>query len=133
MREKDESGHDYLLSVYDVEKGKTLAQETIGRKENEITRGRPILKRVKIAQKVVTADALHTHRGISSYILDQKADYIFPVKENQPKLYQDIQFLFSPDEPGPGFGKCKRISSVQRKSTKDMGGSKFVRSRPVKC
>ena len=121
MKEKGESNHEYLLSIYDVEKGKTLAQETVGRKENEITRGKPTLNKVKIAQKVVTADALHTHRGLSSYILEQNADYIFPVKENQPKLHQDIQFLFASDEPSPGFGKAATDFISTKKVNKGHG------------
>lgn len=107
MKEKGPEGHEYLLSIYDVEKGKTLAQETVGRKENEITRVKPALNKVKIAQKVITADALHTHRRFSSQILEQKADYLLPVKENQPKLYRDLVFLFTPDHPSPGFGKIQ--------------------------
>ena len=133
MKEKDESNHEYLLSVYDVEKGKTLAQETVGRKENEITRGKPVLNKVKIAQKVVTADALHTHRRLSSYIFEQKADYIFPVKENQPKLYQDINSSFLQMSQALVLARYRQTSSAQRKSTKDMDVSKFVPLLPVKC
>jgi predicted transposase YbfD/YdcC len=105
MKDKEESCHEYLLSVYDVEKGKTLAQVTVGRKENEITQVKPTLNKVEITEKVITADALHTHRRLSSHILERKGDYLFPVKENQPKLYRDIQFLFAPDYSSPGFGK----------------------------
>lgn len=105
MKEKGADGHEYLLSVYDVQKGKTLSQVTVGRKENEITQIKPALNQVNISNKVITADALHTQRRLSEQILEQKADYIFPVKENQPKLHRDIQLLFAPDEPGPGIGK----------------------------
>lgn len=121
MKDKEESNHEYLLSVYDVEQGKTLAQVTVGRKENEITKVKPALNKVKIAEKVITADALHTHRGLSSYILDQKADYLFPVKENQPKLYRDIQFLFAPDYPSPGFGKIPTDFICTKKVNKGHG------------
>lgn len=121
MKEKDESNHEYLLSVYDVEKGKTLAQETVGGKENEVPHAKPVLEKAKIAKKVVTVDALHTHRGLSSYILEQEADYLFPVKENQPKLYRDIQFLFFPDEPSPGFGKVQTDFLSAKKVNKGHG------------
>ena len=89
--------------------------------KNEITWGKPVLNKVKIAQKVITADALHTHRALSSYILKRKADYLFPVKENQSKLYQDIQFLFSPDEPSPGFGKVQTDFISAKKVNKGHG------------
>jgi hypothetical protein len=38
MRKKEEEGNEYLLSVYDVEQAKVMAQVEVGRKENEITR-----------------------------------------------------------------------------------------------
>jgi predicted transposase YbfD/YdcC len=122
MKEKEESDHEYLLSVYDVEKGKTLAQVTVGCKENEMTQAKPVLNKVEIAEKVITADALHTHRGLSSYILEQKGHYLFPVKENQPNLYRDIQFLFTPeDDPKPGFGKVSTDFISAKKVNKGHG------------
>jgi len=101
----DETGTEYLLSVYDVEESKVMSQVEVGRKENEITKAAKILERVKIAQKVITGDAMHTQRGISARIIEAEADYVWPVKENQPRLYQNIRSLFAPEYPKPGFGK----------------------------
>lgn len=105
VRRKDEDGNEYLLSVYDVMQGKVLSQVEVGRKENEITKAPQALKRVEIARKVVTGDALHTQRGISRQIIDAQGNYVWPVKENQRQLYQNIQSLFAPEYPKPGFGK----------------------------
>jgi predicted transposase YbfD/YdcC len=107
MRKKDEQGNEYLLSIYDVEQAKVMSQVEVGRKENEITKAPKALKPVEIAQKVVTGDAMHTQRGFSLQILDGQGDYVFPVKENQPQLYKNIQSLFAPDYPKPGFGKIQ--------------------------
>ena len=112
MRKKDEDGSEYLLSVYDperaqgvVEQQKALAQVAVGRKENEITKAPEALKMVEISQKVVTGDAMHTQKALSAQIISQGGDYIFPVKENQLRLYQNIQQLFAPEYPKPGFAK----------------------------
>jgi predicted transposase YbfD/YdcC len=105
MRKKEETSGEYLLSVYDVEQGKVMSQVEVGRKENEITKAPQALKQVEIAQKVVTGDAMHTQRGISTQIIDANGDYVWPVKENQLRLYQNIQSLFAPEYPKPGFGK----------------------------
>ena len=51
MRKKDEEGHEYGLSVYDV------AQVEVGRKENEIVKAPTALKLTEISQKVITGDA----------------------------------------------------------------------------
>ena len=104
-RKSDETGVEYLLSVYDVTQAKVLSQVEVGRKENEITKAPQALKRVEIAEKVITGDALHTQRGISRQIVEAGGDYVWPVKENQRRLYQNIQSLFAPEYPKPGFGK----------------------------
>jgi hypothetical protein len=51
MHQRDESGCEYLLSVYDVEQGKTMAQVEVGRKENEITKAPEALKLVESHKK----------------------------------------------------------------------------------
>lgn len=70
MRQKDEEGPEYGLSVYDVEQAKVLAQVEVGRKENEISQAPQALKSVEISQKVVTGDALHTQRGLAAQIAE---------------------------------------------------------------
>jgi predicted transposase YbfD/YdcC len=107
MRKKDEEGQEYGLSIYDVQQAKVLCQVEVGRKENEIVQAPRTIKRVEISQKVVTADAMHTQRGLATQILEAQGEYVFPVKENQPQLYKNIQSLFAPDYPKPGFGKIQ--------------------------
>lgn len=121
MRKKDEAGGEYLLSVYDVAQGKVMSQVEVGRKENEITKASKALKLVEIAEKVVTGDAIHTQRGLSSQILEAQGDYVFPVKENQPQLYKNIQSLFAPEFPKPGFGKIATDFQIARTFNKGHG------------
>ena len=129
MRKKDEEGSEYLLSLYDVEQGKVLSQVAVGRKENEITKAPEALKNVEISQKIITADALHTQRAISAQIIDQGGDYVFPVKENQLRLYQNIQQLFAPEYPDwkeqslrkPSFGKIQMDFLTAQKVSKGHG------------
>lgn len=121
MRKKDEEGNEYLLSIYDVEQAKVMAQVEVGRKENEITKAPKALKQVEIAQKVVTGDAMHTQRGLAAQILEAQGDYVLPVKENQPHLYQNIQSLFAPEYPKPGFGKIQTDFLTAQKVNKGHG------------
>lgn len=121
MRKKDESGVEYLLSVYDVEQGKTLSQVEVGSKENEIKKAPQALELVEISQKVVTGDALLTQKRISRQILDDQGDFVFPVKENQAKLYKNIQELFAPEYPKPGFGKIQTDFLTAQKVNKGHG------------
>jgi len=121
MRKKDEEGNEYLLSVYDVEQAKVMAQVAVGRKENEISKAPKALKMVEISQKVITGDAMHTHRGLAAQIIEAQGDYVLPVKENQPHLYKNIQSLFAPEYPKPGFGKIQTDFLMAQKVNKGHG------------
>jgi len=121
VRKKDEEGGDYLLSVYDVEQAKVMSQVEVGRKENEITKAPEALKSVEITGKVVTADAMHTQKRLSAQILEQQGDYVWPVKENQLQLYKNIQQLFAPEYPKPGFGKIQTDFLSAQKVNKGHG------------
>jgi predicted transposase YbfD/YdcC len=98
---------DHKLSLYGVESQHVLAQAAVERKENEITAAPRVLEQVNLSEKVVTGDALLAQRKISGQIIAQDGDYIWPIKDNHPRLLADIQQLFTaPDEvPKPGFGK----------------------------
>ncbi len=121
MRKKDETISEYALSVCDVKQGKVLSQVQVGRKENEISKAPEALKLVKIAGKVVTGDAMHTQKKLSTQILEGQGDYVFPVKENQEKLYKNIQSLFAPEYPKPGFGKIQTDFQTAQKVNKGHG------------
>jgi predicted transposase YbfD/YdcC len=96
---------DHVLSVYDVAHQQVIAQVTVDSKENEIVAAPQVLEMVSVAGKVVTGDAMHTQRALSAQIVAQGGHYLWPVKDNQPQLYQAIECLFAPQEPKPGFGK----------------------------
>jgi len=101
----DQERSDHVLSVYDGQSQRVVAQAAVDSKENEIVAAPKALERVPLAGKIVTGDAMHTQRAISAHIVECGGEYVWPVKENQERLYQDIQRLFAPDQPKPGFGK----------------------------
>ena len=121
MSKREDGTPEYALSVYDVTAGKTLAQIEVGNKENEITKAPEVIVLAKIAGKVVTGDALHTQKRLAQTILDEAGDYVFPVKENQPALYKNIQSLFAPEYPKPGFGKIPTDFLTAQKVNKGHG------------
>jgi predicted transposase YbfD/YdcC len=98
---------DHVLSVYEVQGQCVLAQQSVDSKENEIIAAPRALEQVCLAGKIVTGDAMHTQKVASQQIVTSGGDYLWPVKENQPRLYADIQRLFAPDKPKPGFGKIE--------------------------
>ena len=74
-----------------------LGQVTVNEKSNEITAIPELLKMLTIKNSTVTIDAMGTHDSIAKAVRDKKADYILPVKENQPSLLEDIQ-LYAENE-----------------------------------
>jgi predicted transposase YbfD/YdcC len=99
---------DQVLSLYNVQDQLVIAQAAVDTKENEIVAAPRVLEQVAIAGKVITGDAIHTQRAISARIVERGGDYVWPVKTNQPRLYEDIERLFAPDNPKPGFGKIAK-------------------------
>jgi predicted transposase YbfD/YdcC len=98
---------DHVLSIYEVEDQSVLAQEAVDSKENEIVAAPRALEQVSLVGKIVTGDAMHTQKATSQQIVTGGGEYLWPVKENQPRLYDDIQRLFAPDKPKPGFGQIE--------------------------
>jgi predicted transposase YbfD/YdcC len=96
---------DHVLSVYAVQEQLVVGQEWVDVKENEIVAAPKALGQVNLKGKIVTGDAMHAQRAISAEIVEQGGDYLWVVKENQERLHQDIERLFAPDQPKPGFGK----------------------------
>ena len=121
MAKREDGTSEYALSVYDVQAGKTMSQVQVGSKENEISKAPEAIKMANIAGKVVTGDALHTQKRLAQAILDEQGDYVFPVNENQPNLYKNIQALFAPEYPKPGFGKIQTDFRQAQKVNKGHG------------
>jgi predicted transposase YbfD/YdcC len=121
VRKKDEAASEYVLSIYDVQQGKVMSQVEVGRKENEINKAPEALKLVNIYGKVLTRDAMHTQKRLSTQVLEGQGDFVFPVKENQEKLYKNIQALFAPEYPKPGFGKIQTDFQYAQKVNKGHG------------
>lgn len=96
---------DHVLSVYDVQGQRVVAQAAVDKKENEIVAAARALAHVTIAEKIISGDAMHAQRTLSAQIVERGGDYLWVVKENQERLYQDIERLFAADKPKPGFGK----------------------------
>ena len=93
------SGHHprlpvHLLAAMDHTSRAVLAQTGVDGKTNEITRFRPLLDRLDLADTVVTADALHTQREHAEWLVTHKhAAYLLIVKANQPALQRQLKLL----------------------------------------
>ena len=91
----------HLLAAYAPDVEAVVAQLRVDAKTNELKAALEMLAILPLKGRLITADAIQTHREICAAILAGGGDYILPVKDNQPTLRADIQAAFA--EPQAGF------------------------------
>ena len=53
---------------------------------------------LELAGCIITVDALNTQREVARKVLEHQADYVMALKDNQPKLSEDVRWLFEDAE-----------------------------------
>jgi predicted transposase YbfD/YdcC len=93
----------HTLSAYASGARLVLTQTSVPEKANEITAIPDLLDHLaqtrQLEGAVVTIDAMGCQVEIARKILDHKADFILPVKGNQPNLTKDIEAYFETAPP----------------------------------
>jgi predicted transposase YbfD/YdcC len=108
----------HLLAAFLPEEGWVLLQVEVSSWENEIPAAQRILGQLDLRGKIVTADALLTQRELSTQIVKAGGSYLWPVKDNQGRLKEDIEVLFAPESCVPGFSpshKDFRVATMPNK------------------
>ena len=85
----------HVLSAYSCANGLSLGQLKVDGKTNEITAIPDLVKQLAIEGAIVTIDAMGCQKAIATAIIEQKADYLLAVKENQKELYDGIIDVFA--------------------------------------
>jgi DDE_Tnp_1-associated/Transposase DDE domain len=87
----------HLLTAYVPAAAAVLKQIRVDAKTNEHKASLRLLGVLPLAGKVVTADAMFTHRDFAQEVRDHGGDYILIVKDNQPELKAQIQAALHQD------------------------------------
>ncbi len=90
----------HLLSAYAPAAKAVLAQLRVDAKTNEHKAALELLGVLPLAGKVVTGDAMFTHRDVCAAVIEGGGGYVLPVKEDQPTLARDIAAEFAAPEAG---------------------------------
>jgi predicted transposase YbfD/YdcC len=90
----------HLLSALSHRLGLTLGQQAVDDKTNEIAVVVPLLQGLVLEGRIFTMDALLTQRAVATTIREGGGDYVLIVKENQPRLRDDIELVFTDPPPG---------------------------------
>jgi predicted transposase YbfD/YdcC len=95
-----EGNQTHLLAAMTHHQGLVIAQTEVDGKTNEIPMLPTLLDQIDdLTKVVVTADALHTQRATARYLHQRGAEFVFCVKENQPKLFTALNTLPWNDVP----------------------------------
>jgi hypothetical protein len=88
----------HLLSAYVPAAAAVIAQMRVDAKTNEHKAALVLLGVLPLSGKIVTGDAMFTHRDVAEQIVDAGGDYILIVKDNQPELKKEIFSALHGDE-----------------------------------
>jgi predicted transposase YbfD/YdcC len=83
-----------MVSAWATENHLVLGQVKVDQKSNEITAIPKLLKALEISGCIVTIDAIGCQKDIAEEIIDQSADYVLALKDNQGNLFEDVKLLF---------------------------------------
>lgn len=104
----------YMVSAWAEANHLVLGQRKVSEKSNEITAIPELLRLLEIKGCIVTIDAIGTQTKIAKMIVNAGADYLLTVKNNQGKLYQDLEMLFTFDQKlgfqGAGYDNAKETT-----------------------
>ena len=115
----------HMVSAWANQSNLVLGQVKVNDKSNEITAIPELIENLFIEGNIITIDAMGTQTNIAEKIIENGADYILAVKENQKQLLEEIkdEFKFSEDietDVNIDFGhgrietrKCSVISKFQ--------------------
>jgi predicted transposase YbfD/YdcC len=95
----------HMVSAWAAEARLTLGMVAVDDKSNEITAIPKLLQMLDLEGALVSIDAMGCQKNIAEQVREQKADYLLAVKENQERLYQDIEAMFLDfvDQEGEGY------------------------------
>lgn len=84
----------HMVSAWAVENQLVLGQIKTEEKSNEINAIPELLKLLAIENCIITIDAMGCQKKIAAQIIEQNADYVLAVKENQGTLHQALLITF---------------------------------------
>jgi predicted transposase YbfD/YdcC len=85
----------HLVAAYLPAVGVVLAQVAVEQKDNEIVAVPKLLETLDLTGVVVVGDAMQAQRALSIQIGEAGGDYVWLVKQNQPRLLADLELLFA--------------------------------------
>lgn len=84
----------HMVSAWASHTEIVLGQQAVAEKSNEITAIPVLVETLELAGALVSIDAMGTQKDIAWAIREHHADYVLALKDNHPKLCEDVTWLF---------------------------------------
>jgi predicted transposase YbfD/YdcC len=84
----------HLMNAWSSDNRICLGQIKVDDKSNEIIAMPQLMDMLDLKGTIITADAMNTQKATAKKAIDNGADYVLPVKGNQPSLLKDIHLAF---------------------------------------
>jgi len=84
----------HLVSAWATTSGLVVGQVATDTKSNEITAIPALLRLLALEGATVTIDAMGCQTAIARQIIEQQADYVLALKDNQPTLHEFVRLAF---------------------------------------
>lgn len=91
----------HLLTLAAHADGAVLGRRNVGAKTNEIAVAPLLLAGRDLGGRVLTGDAMFCQRSLSRQVRAQRGHWLWQVKDNQPTLLADLQYLFHSPRSDP--------------------------------
>lgn len=120
---------EHLLAAYLPQEGLVLGQVAVGEKTNEITAAPGLLGALDLRGTVVSGDAMHTQRALSTAIVAAGGAYVWVAKDNQPTLREEIATLFTLSGRTVAGGNVGAVVTVATQQSRGHGRTDTRRIR----
>jgi predicted transposase YbfD/YdcC len=117
----------HLVSAWATASGLVLGQVATDAKSNEITAIPLLLRLLALEGAIVTIDAMGCQTAIAAQLIEQRADYVLALKENQPTTLDRVVRAFS-DVP-LAAGTSLPLADLRPSVTHDRGHGRVERRR----
>jgi predicted transposase YbfD/YdcC len=84
----------HLMNAWSADNRICLGQIKVDDKSNEIIAMPQLMDNLDLKGTIITADAMNTQKATAKKAIDMGADYVLPVRGNQPTLLKDIHLAF---------------------------------------
>jgi predicted transposase YbfD/YdcC len=117
----------HLVSAWASASGLVLGQVATADRSNEVTAIPALLRLLALEGCTVTADAQGCQTAIAAQLVEQGADYVLALKDNQPTLHRKVRLAFEDARAAAGAGRP--IDGWDAATTLDKGHGRVERRR----